>query len=246
MSEQPRITIVVPTYNEKYSLPELIKRIFALRVTNLDVLVVDDNSPDGTGALADSLSKEHPLRVIHRKEKQGLGKAYMHAFGEILALPSDKRPELVIQMDADLSHNPSDIPRFLERIQTCDVVLGSRYIPGGGIENWGIFRRLVSRFGNIYASLVLGMPYRDLTSGYKCFRMEVLQTINFDKVSSIGYNFQIETTYLAKKKSFRVCEIPIVFTERKFGKSKFNVWIIVESFWKVLMIRLRSKTSSRT
>src|SRR3989338_227831 len=237
MSEQPRITIVVPTYNEKDSLPELIKRIFALRVTNLDVLVVDDNSPDGTGALADSLSKEHPLRVIHRKEKQGLGKAYMHAFCEILALPSDKRPELVIQMDADLSHNPSDIPRFLERIQTCDVVLGSRYVPGGKIENWDRFRRFVSRFGNLYASSILGMPYRDLTGGYKCFRAEVLQAIDLSTVSSIGYNFQIETTYLARKKGFRICEIPIFFTERKTGTSKFNVGIIIESFIKVFLLR---------
>src|SRR3989338_1467943 len=246
MSESPRVTVVIPTYNEKDSLTELMGRIHAFRIENINIYVVDDSSPDGTGALADNLSKQFPLHVIHRDAKEGLGKAYMHAFYEITALATHERPEFVLQMDADLSHNPSDIPRFLERIQTCDVVLGSRYIPGGGIENWGIFRRLVSRFGNIYASLVLGMPYRDLTSGYKCFRMEVLQTINFDKVSSIGYNFQIETTYLAKKKSFRVCEIPIVFTERKFGKSKFNVWIIVESFWKVLMIRLRSKTSSRT
>lgn len=239
MSESPHITVVVPTYNERDSLSELIERIFALRLKNLDVLVVDDNSPDGTGALADSLSKEHPLRVIHRKEKQGLGKAYMQAFGEIMALPSDQRPELIMQMDADLSHNPSDIPRFLERAETCDVVLGSRYVPGGTVENWDMFRRLISRFGNIYAALILGMPYRDLTGGYKCFRAEVLQTMDMGAVSSIGYNFQIEMTYLAKKKGFRICEIPIFFTERKAGTSKFNIGIIVESFWKVLLLRFK-------
>ena len=239
MSESPRVTVVVPTYNERRSLDELVKLICALEIKNLNIVVVDDNSPDGTGALADSLSKEYPLRVIHRKEKQGLGKAYMQAFSEIIALPTDKRPELIIQMDADLSHNPSDIPRFLECIQTCDLVLGSRYVPGVRIENWDLFRRMVSRLGNIYASLILGMPYHDLTSGYKCFRLKVLETINVTAVGSIGYNFQIEITYLAKKKGFRVCEIPIFFTERKTGKSKFNMGIILESFWKVLQLRFR-------
>ena len=165
----------------------------------------------------------------------------MHAFGEILGLPSDERPELIMQMDADLSHNPSDIPRFLERVQTCDVVLGSRYVPGGSIKNWDIVRRLVSRLGNIYASLILGLPHRDLTGGYKCFRVEVLQAMDITAVSSIGYNFQIEMTYLAQKKGFRICEIPIFFTERKAGTSKFNAGIILESFWKVLMLRFKKQ-----
>lgn len=237
MSAPPHITVVVPTYNEKDSLRELVEQIFTIRITNLDVLVVDDNSPDGTGALADSLSKKYPLRVIHRKEKQGLGKAYMQAFSEILALPSGQRPDLIIQMDADLSHNPSDIPRFLERIETCDIVLGSRYVPGGNIENWDMFRRFISRFGNIYAAYILNLPYRDLTGGYKCFRIKVLQTLNLTAVSSIGYNFQIEMTYLANKKGFRICEIPILFTERKTGVSKFNIGIMLESFWKVILLR---------
>lgn len=241
MPESPRITVVIPTYNEKDSLAELIGRIHALHIENLHMCVVDDNSPDGTGTLADTLSKQFPLHIIHREEKQGLGKAYVHAFREITALAAHERPEFVLQMDADLSHNPADIPRFLERIQTCDMVLGSRYIPGGGIENWGMFRRLISRFGNVYAAFVLGMPYRDLTSGYKCFRMKVLENIDLTAVSSTGYNFQIETTYLAKKKCFRVCEIPIFFTERKTGTSKFTMGILVESFIKVLALRFKNK-----
>ncbi|TSC73558.1 MAG: dolichol-phosphate mannosyltransferase [Parcubacteria group bacterium Gr01-1014_70] len=237
MSHSPHVTVVTPTYNEKESLAELIHRICELPIENLDIIVVDDNSPDGTGALADELATKFPLRVIHRSQKEGLGKAYGDVFSELAARPAHMRPDFIIQMDADLSHNPSDIPRFLERVHTCDVVLGSRYMIGGGIENWGVIRRCISRFGNIYASVVLGLPYRDLTSGYKCFCAEVLGAIDFAAINSIGYNFQIETTHAAHKKRFRICEIPIMFTERKFGASKFNIGIILESFWKVLMLR---------
>lgn len=232
-----RIIVVIPTYNEKESLAEAARRINNLHIENLTILVVDDNSPDGTGTLADDLAKTLPVRVIHRPHKEGLGKAYMHAFTELCNYSSENRPDYVFQMDADLSHDPADIPRFLEKIESCDIVLGSRYIRGGGIENWSLLRRLISRFGNIYASLVLGMPFRDVTSGYKCFRFTALQALDLNELSSIGYNFQIETTYRAYKKWFRICEIPIIFTERKTGISKFKMGIILESFWKVLLLR---------
>lgn len=239
MGTSHRILVITPTYNEQESLRELVEHIRALAIADLEIQIVDDNSPDGTGALAEELASHYPVRVIHRANKEGLGKAYVHAFKEILALPPHLRPDYIIQMDADLSHNPADIPRFIEKIQSCDLVLGSRYIPGGSIEHWSWLRRLISRFGNIYASHMLGLPYRDLTSGYKCFRREILETIKLDALSSTGYNFQIETTLAAHKKGFRVCEIPIIFTERKFGSSKFNMRIIAESFWKVLMLRLK-------
>lgn len=238
MASDPNVMIITPTYNEHAALPDLIQRIASLGIPHCTVVVVDDNSPDGTGALADDLAKAYPIHVIHRPRKEGLGKAYVQAFMKLLTLPPETRPTYVIQMDADLSHNPADIPRFLEKIESCDVVLGSRYVRGGSIENWDAIRRFISRFGNIYASLALGLPFRDLTSGYKCFRFEVLKELDFMSISSIGYNFQIETTYRAYKKGFRICEIPIIFTERKTGMSKFNIGIILESFWKVLLLRL--------
>lgn len=237
--DAPLVTIVIPTYNECDSITEILQRVFSLKIPNLSMIIVDDNSPDGTGTLAQELGQHYPTRVIHRAKKEGLGKAYIHAFKEILALPPKIKPDYVIQMDADLSHDPASIPRFMEKIESCDVVLGSRYMRGGGIENWSLIRRMVSRFGNIYASRILGMPYRDLTSGFKCFRREVLEAIDFTNISSVGYNFQIETTYYAHRDKFKICEIPIIFTERKHGTSKFNVGIIVESFWKVLMLRFR-------
>jgi dolichol-phosphate mannosyltransferase len=239
MDTTPRVAVVVPTYNERDAISEVIMRIFSNKIPNLTALIVDDNSPDGTGAIADELAKKYPLTVLHRRQKEGLGKAYAHAFTELLTRPPEKRPDYVFQIDADLSHNPEDISRFLEKIETCDVVLGSRYVRGGGIEHWDRIRQLISKFGNMYASITLGMPYRDLTSGYKCFRREVLETINISAVSSAGYNFQIETTYYAHKKGFKICEIPIIFTERKFGVSKFNLWIIIESFITVLLLRIK-------
>lgn len=245
MDPSKRITVITPTYNERESLQELVERIHALAIPNLEIIVVDDNSPDGTGKLADDLAKKYPLRVIHRAAKEGLGKAYIHAFSELLALPDELCPEYIIQMDADLSHNPADIPRFFEKITTCDMVLGSRYMPGGSVEKWNWSRRLISRFGNIYAAVVISMPYRDLTSGYKCFRRETLRAIQLSQLSSLGYNFQIETTFEAHKKGFRICEIPIIFTEREFGGSKFNVGIILESFWKVLMLRYKNMFNTR-
>lgn len=244
-SPSVNVVIVIPTYNERETLPALVTRICALGIPNYCMLVIDDNSPDGTGALADELAKKYPLSVIHRLRKEGLGKAYVQAFTELLRLPPEEQPHYVIQMDADLSHDPADIPRLLEAADSCDVALGSRYVRGGRIERWDFFRRCISRFGNLYARILLRLPYRDLTGGYKCFRFEVLQALNLGGVSSTGYNFQIEMTYFAHRKGFRMREIPIVFTERKTGASKFSPAIVLESFWKVFMLRWRSAPAGR-
>ena len=235
------VFVVTPTYNERASLETLVNKIFGLGIAGLKLIVVDDNSPDGTGELAEALAKKYPITVIHRPGKSGLGTAYVAAFKEILT----QRPDYVIQMDADLSHDPAVIPKMLEMVRQahhrCDLVLGSRYIPGGQIENWDFFRKLVSKFGNIYARFILGLPYRDLTGGFKCWRREVLESMDLDSLSSTGYNFQIETTYRAHQRGYKICEIPILFMERKTGASKFNLGIILESFWKVLLLRFRKQ-----
>jgi len=234
-----KTVIVIPTYNERENLGRLVAEIFSLAISDLSVLVVDDNSPDGTGNVAEELAKRFPVTVLHRARKEGLGVAYCDAFRHLLSMPSELSPDLIFEMDADLSHNPKDVPRFIDAIQTADVVLGSRYVSGGSIENWNVVRRMVSRFGNLYARIVLGLPYRDLTGGYKLFRSRVLKEIGISTLSSLGYNFQIETTYRAHQKGFKVHEIPIVFSERTTGKSKFNLAIFLESFWKVLALRFR-------
>lgn len=232
------VFVAIPTYNEKENLPVLVRKIFDLKIADLKILVVDDNSPDGTGKIADELAKQYPMAVLHRQMKEGLGKAYVNAFKEILRQFQDE-PLFVVQMDADLSHDPSVIPEMLAAARSCDVVIGSRYMKGGRIENWDFFRRLVSRFGNWYAQLVLGLPYRDLTGGFKCWRKKVVESMELDSLSSVGYNFQIETTYWAYKKGYKICEIPITFTERKTGVSKFNLGIMLEAFWKVLLLRIK-------
>ncbi|KKU75443.1 MAG: Glycosyl transferase family 2 [Parcubacteria group bacterium GW2011_GWA2_47_8b] len=228
------IFIVTPTYNEAANIETLVKKIFGLNINGLKLVVVDDNSPDQTGQIAERLAKDYPIQVIHRAQKSGLGTAYIEAFRKIL---ESENADYVIQMDADLSHDPAVIPQMLNAIESCDIVLGSRYIKGGGTQNWDWFRKLISRFGNVYARAVLGLPYRDLTGGFKCFRREVLKNLDLTSLSSVGYNFQIETTYRAHKKGYKICEIPIIFTERKTGKSKFNLGIMLESFVKVLLLR---------
>lgn len=235
-----RTLVITPTYNEKENLPVLAERIFALKIPNLTLIVVDDNSPDGTGRVAEELAKKYPARVIHRPGKQGLGTAYAAAFKEILNITSSQDVNIV-QMDADLSHDPAVIPAMLEKIKNCDVILGSRYVKGGKIENWDFLRRMVSWFGNLYARIILGVPYRDLTGGYKCWRREVLEKLDSDSLSSLGYNFQIETTYRAHKLGYKICETPITFRERKTGVSKFNFGIMLEAFWKVLRLRFKKK-----
>ncbi|MEK7599142.1 MAG: polyprenol monophosphomannose synthase [Patescibacteria group bacterium] len=236
------VFIIIPTYNERGNLETLVKKIAGAGIPDFKIIVVDDNSPDGTGRIAEKLAENYPLRVLHRTEKFGLGTAYVHAFKKILSGAFDDWgcPEFIIQMDADLSHDPKDILRMLAKARDCDLVLGSRYVPGGKIENWGIGRRLLSRFGNVYARMILNLPYCDLTGGFKCFKRHVLQNLDLDLLSSVGYNFQIETTYRARQKGYKICEIPITFTERKIGKSKIDLGIIIESFWKVLLLRFFS------
>ncbi len=231
--------VIIPTYNEKSNIAEIIEKLFSLKINSLEVLVVDDNSPDGTAEVVRKLAQKYPVNLIVRSEKRGLGTAYTAAFKNLLGEPDP--PDIIIQMDADLSHDPVVIPVFLNQIKNCDVVLGSRYIKGGGVKNWNFFRRIVSRWSNVYARVILGLPYRDLTGGFKCWKREVLEKIDLDSLSSVGYNFQIETTYKAHRLGYKICEVPITFTERKQGESKFNLGIIVESFIKVLRLKIKNE-----
>ncbi|OHA13498.1 MAG: dolichyl-phosphate beta-D-mannosyltransferase [Candidatus Tagabacteria bacterium RIFCSPLOWO2_01_FULL_39_11] len=231
-----KICLVIPTYNERQNIEKLLALILALKIEGLSVLVVDDNSPDGTGQLAAKISQTNSrVKILSQAQKGGLGPAYRAGFRAALAAGAD----YVFEMDADLSHDPKYIPEFLKAISQADLVLGSRYVAGGGVSNWNFSRRLISRFGNVYARLVLGLPFRDLTGGFKCYRRAVLEKIDLDHLSSVGYNFQIETTYRAYQQGFRIIEIPIVFSERAEGQSKFSLKIILESFWQVLLLRFR-------
>ena len=232
-----KIFIIIPTYNERKNIERLVRQIFSLDIKNLWILVVDDNSPDGTGVAVEALKTEFPfLDIIHRATKLGLGTAYVAGFTKALNNGAD----YIFEMDSDFSHNPAYIPKILEVAREYDLVLGSRYVIGGGGKNWNFFRRCISRFGNFYAQIILSVPIKDLTGGFKCYKRKVLETIDLGSLSSVGYNFQIETTYKTYKRGFRIKEIPIVFTEREEGKSKFSIIIILESFWKVITLRLFS------
>jgi len=232
-----KIFIIIPTYNERKNIERLVRQIFSLDIKNLWILVVDDNSPDGTGVAVEALKTEFPfLDIIHRATKLGLGTAYVAGFTKALNNGAD----YIFEMDSDFSHNPAYIPKILEVAREYDLVLGSRYVIGGGVKNWNFFRRCISRFGNFYAQIILSVPIKDLTGGFKCYKRKVLETIDLGSLSSVGYNFQIETTYKTYKRGFRIKEIPIVFTEREEGKSKFSIIIILESFWKVITLRLFS------
>ncbi|NUM25918.1 MAG: polyprenol monophosphomannose synthase [Candidatus Buchananbacteria bacterium] len=226
--------LVIPTYNERGNVQRLLETIFALGINDVHVLIVDDNSPDRTGELVTSLqSRFANLELLSRQTKDGLGRAYLAGFEHALRAGA----EYIFEMDADFSHDPKYIPDFLRAIESADLVLGSRYIAGGGVTNWNWSRRLISRFGNLYARAVLGLPYHDLTGGFKCYRRTVLEKIGLADFSSVGYNFQIETTYKVHLAGYKIVEIPIIFTERAEGKSKFSIKIIIESFWKVLKLR---------
>jgi dolichol-phosphate mannosyltransferase len=226
-----RACVVLPTYNERENLPEIVPAILAA-APELDVLVVDDNSPDGTGALADQLAGPR-VRVLHRERKEGLGRAYLGGFDVALKAGYGR----ILEMDADFSHDPARLPALLAASRDADVVLGSRYVEGGGTMNWGLGRRLLSKGGSLYARTILGLPVRDLTGGFKCFRREVLERLDLPTVSSTGYAFQIELTYRAIKRGFRVVEVPITFADRRVGKSKMNRRIVAEALWKVWKIR---------
>jgi dolichol-phosphate mannosyltransferase len=229
-----RVTVCLPTYNERENLEPMVR---ALGEQGVSVLVIDDSSPDGTGELADRLAAElENVEVLHRKTKEGLGPAYLAGFRHALAGGA----ELILEMDADFSHDPNDVPRLIESAGRADIVLGSRYVEGGSIRNWGRLRRFVSAGGSGYARLVLGVQVRDLTGGFKCFRREVLETIDLDAITSRGYAFQIETTYRALRAGFRVVEIPIAFVDRERGGSKMSRGIVLEAIWRVPMLRLRA------
>jgi dolichol-phosphate mannosyltransferase len=207
----------------------------ALGDKGVHVLVIDDNSPDGTGELADRLADELDyVGVLHRERKEGLGPAYLAGFCRALADGAD----LVLEMDCDFSHDPKDVPRLVAAAAEADVVLGSRYVAGGAVGNWGVLRRFVSAGGSWYARMVLGAPVRDLTGGFKCYRRTVLETIDLEAIDSKGYAFQIETTYRALRAGFRVVEIPITFVDREAGGSKMSKAIVAEAIWKVPGLRL--------
>jgi dolichol-phosphate mannosyltransferase len=234
-----RAIVCLPTYNERENLEPMLRALGDVLPPDAGVLVVDDNSPDGTGQLADELAAELPyVNVLHRPRKEGLGRAYLAAFRRALA----DGAELILEMDCDFSHDPRAVPQLLAAAEDADLVLGSRYVEGGGVENWGALRRFVSSGGSLYARALLGVGIRDLTGGFKCYRRAVLETIDLDAVTSTGYAFQIETTYRALRAGFRVVEIPITFADREAGASKMSKRIFLEAVWKVPLLRVRALT----
>ena len=233
--------LVLPTYNEAENLERMVDaatRQLAVGAPRHKLLVVDDNSPDGTGDIADRLAAgREDVEVLHRPHKEGLGRAYLAGFAQALRAGA----EYVMEMDADFSHDPADIPRLLEAAADADLVLGSRYMPGGGVEGWAWHRELLSRGGCWYARVLLGVPVRDLTGGFKCFHRRVLETLDLDEIHADGYGFQIEMTYRAIRAGFRVKEVPITFRDRVAGTSKMHGRIAVEAVWKVPTLRWRMR-----
>ena len=236
--------LILPTYNEAENVEAVVRASLAQLGKAggpHTVLIVDDNSPDGTGQIADRLAEElDRLRVLHRPGKQGLGRAYLDGF----ALALENGADLVMEMDADFSHDPADIPRLIAASGAADLVLGSRYVPGGGVLNWGFMRRALSWGGSAYARILLGLPVRDLTGGFKCFNARVLRGLDLSGVHADGYGFQIELTYRAVKAGFTVAEVPILFRERRVGQSKMTARIALEAVWKVPALRLRRRSGA--
>lgn len=239
MSGDGRVWLVLPTYNEAANLEVIVAAAREALPEGSRVLVVDDASPDGTGEIADRLAGATAggVDVLHRPRKQGLGPAYVAGFQRALAGGA----ELVAQMDADLSHDPADLPRLLAAAEKADLVLGSRYVSGGGVEEWGGLRRAISRGGSTYARSALGVEIQDLTGGFKVFRRAVLEDIDLPSLASLGYAFQVETTYRALRRGFRVVEIPITFRDRRVGASKMSKRIILEAAWRVPAMRFRGR-----
>ena len=235
----PGAWLILPTYNEAVNVEPFVRAVLpelAEASPEHRILIVDDNSPDGTGRIADSLANElDAVEVLHRPQKEGLGVAYLAGFRRAL----DSGADLILEMDADFSHSPADVPRLIRAAEQADLVLGSRYVPGGGVTDWGLLRRALSRGGSLYARLVLRVKVHDLTGGFKCFRSEVLEALDLDSIHAEGYGFQIELTYRALRAGYRVEEIPIVFRERQAGLSKMTARIALEAVWKVPALRLR-------
>jgi dolichol-phosphate mannosyltransferase len=234
MPDSTRVLIVMPTYNERENVPAIVPMVLSQH-PGIHVLIVDDNSPDGTGELADEMSaRDERIQVLHRSGKLGLGTAYIAGFKWAL----ERDYDLVFEMDSDFSHNPDHIPQFLEAAQEYDLVLGSRYLKGVTVVNWPMSRLLLSFFANKYSRFVTGLPFSDTTGGFKCYRRSVLQGIDLDAIRSEGYSFQIETSFRAWRKGFKIGEITIVFTDRSEGSSKMSGKIIREAVWRVWKLRL--------
>ena len=229
-----RIITVIPTYNEAVNLPQLVTALFALPV-DIHVLVVDDNSPDGTGKIADELAdRDNRVRVIHRVGKLGLRSAYLDGFRRVL----DEGGDAILQMDADFSHDPKKIPEMIHKLDSCDLVLGSRYIPGGSVDNhWPLWRRSLSAFGNAYARTILNLPQQDVTTGFRLWRRETLLSLPFDRIQSNGYIFLVEMAYLAHCLEFKIGEVPIYFADRQWGKSKMSLKIQAEAAFRIWSVR---------
>lgn len=243
-----RLTVIIPTYNEADNLPAMARALFALPIPDLQLMIVDDNSPDGTGRVADEIAAEvnrtqessgRPrMVVVHRKGKGGLGTAYVEGMRRALAAGAD----FIVQMDADFSHSPDYIPQMLGVMQAtgADVVIGSRYVPGGSLdERWGTWRRLISAWANFYSRMILGLRIRDMTAGFKLWRRDALCRIDLDQVRSNGYSFQVEMAYLSERLGFRIIELPIHFEDRRIGQSKLDIPVKIESAWRTWQIRMR-------
>jgi dolichol-phosphate mannosyltransferase len=234
--------VILPTYNERENLPNIVPAILA-QGEQFHVLVVDDNSPDGTGRLADELAAAEPrVTVLHRTAKRGLGTAYVEGFKQALLSGFD----FVYEMDADFSHNPDDLPRLLAAAQQADLVIGSRWVAGGGTRNWSWLRTFISRGGSIFSRTVLGLRIADLTSGFKCFRRELLASLDLDGIASNGYAFQVEVNYVCSRRGFRIAEVPIVFVDRRVGQSKMSSGIVLEAMLMVVKYRLFGPPSERS
>jgi dolichol-phosphate mannosyltransferase len=234
----PDVWVILPTYNEAENLERIVGAVLEHLPPSRRVLIVDDNSPDGTGEIADRLAAaDESVSVLHRQLKEGLGPAYLAGFRVAL----EGGAERIIEMDADFSHDPSYLPQLIEATARADLAIGSRYVPGGGITEWGPMRRFISRGGSAYARAALGLPIKDLTGGFKCFRRIVLETIDLDTIEARGYAFQVETTYRAIKAGFRVVEVPIVFKDRTDGTSKMSKSIVAEAMWRVPAMRFKRR-----
>lgn len=229
------VWVILPTYEESGNIERMVGAVGTKLSSEDRILIVDDNSPDGTGEIADRLAAADPrVEVLHRPGKEGLGPAYIAGFHRAL----EGGAALVVQMDADFSHDPAYLPRLIAASAIADLVIGSRYVPGGGITEWGAARRMISRGGSLYSRVVLGAPVRDLTGGFKCFHREVLETVDLDSINASGYSFQVEMTYRVLKAGFEVLEVPITFRERQAGSSKMSTSIMFEAAWRVPAIRL--------
>jgi dolichol-phosphate mannosyltransferase len=239
-AEQGPAWLVLPTYNEADNIEAFVEAVWGKLPASARILIVDDNSPDGTGEIADRLAERLPaVSVLHRPRKEGLGPAYVAGFRRALAEGAGH----VVEMDSDFSHDPAYLPRLLEAGERADLAIGSRYVDGGGVTEWSALRRAISRGGSAYARLMLGVKVRDLTGGFKCFRREVLEAIDLDSIESRGYAFQVEMTYRAIRSGFEVVEVPIVFRERRAGASKMDRSIVAEAIWRVPWLRLGGSRS---